>query len=210
MGNVNAIRGPLARGRALLPAALAALVAGCASPPPPFPELPRLDVSTHMTSRNLCGLGVSPAINIANAPPATARYRLRLTNTSVLFQSPWQTTADAVPGGFAEGALADYQAPCVGDLQVNSLYRYHSYRLEALALDAQNRALAYGAATFPVQSVAATLDLERAAGGRAARTPTLRGPSETGPVVDPADAESIGRFVSPALIPQIQSPVYQP
>jgi hypothetical protein len=207
MGNVNAIRSALTCVRVLVPAALAALAAGCASPPPPFPELPQLSVSTQIASRNLCGLGVSPPINIANAPPATARYRMRLTNTSVLFQSPWQTTADAVPGGFAEGTLADYQAPCVGELRVNSFYPYHSYRLEVLALDAQNRALAYGATTFLVQSVTTTLELERAARG-AARPP--QAPAAIGPAVDPADAESIGRFVSPSLVPQIQGPVYRP
>ncbi|HEX2115939.1 MAG TPA: hypothetical protein VHM01_16155 [Alphaproteobacteria bacterium] len=186
---------------------LAALTAGCASPPPPFPELPRLSVSTHITSRNLCGLGVSPAIDIANAPPATARYRVRLTNTNVLFQSPWQTTAEAVPGGFAEGTLADYQAPCVGELRVNSFYPYHSYRLEVLALDAQNRPLAYGATAFLVQSVSVTLEQERAVRG-ATRIP--QAPAAIGPAIDPADAESIGRFVSPTLVPQIQGPGYRP
>src|SRR5262245_49213855 len=124
MGNVNAIRG-----RALAPLALllVGLLAGCASPPPPFPELPRLGVATTIGSKNLCGLGVSPAITINNAPPATAQYRLRMSNTDVLYQQPWTTTVTAVPNGFAEGAIADYDAPCVGDLRVYSFYRYHTY-----------------------------------------------------------------------------------
>ncbi|HEY1231171.1 MAG TPA: hypothetical protein VGF26_28035, partial [Ramlibacter sp.] len=79
--------------RRLLPAVLiAGSAAACASPPAPFPDLPRLDVSTRLTSRNVCGLGVSPPINIAKAPSATAQYRLRMTNMDVMFQQPWQAT----------------------------------------------------------------------------------------------------------------------
>lgn len=207
MGNVNAIRLRAAAPLALL---LAAVLVGCASPPPPFPDLPRLGVATTIGSKNLCGVGVSPPINITNAPPATTQYRLRLTNTDVLYSQPWQTTAGAVPGGFAEGALADYEAPCVGDLRVYSFYRYQTYRLEVLALDAQDRPLAYGQTTALVQSVNATLDRERSAQRRAgspaaaAPTPALIQP------VGPATVDTVGRQVSPVLIPQIYSPILQP
>jgi hypothetical protein len=210
MGIGNAIRRTRKAGRLAATGVLVALAAGCASPPEPFPELPRLGVATQLTSRNLCGLGVSPAISINKVPPATARYRLRLTNTDVLIQTPWQTTADATPGGFAEGALADYQAPCVGDLTVNNYYPYFRHRLEVLALDAQGRPLAYGSTTFLVQSVSATVDRARNAATQPALTPMPPPPPILGPAVDPRSVETIGNFVSPALTPQLQGPVYQP
>ena len=192
-------------------AALAAFAAGCASPPEPYAELPRLGVTTQLASRNLCGLGVSPPITLTNVPSATARYRLRMTNIDVLMQTPWQTTADATPGGFTEGALADYEGPCVGDLTINSFYPYHMYRLEVLALDGQSRPLAYGSTTFQVHSITATVDRER---GRTARGTSTREPLApppiAGPTTDPRTSDSMGRFVSPALVPQMQGPVYQP
>jgi hypothetical protein len=206
MGNVNAIR--RASLRRMAAAALPVLAAACAPEAQPFPELPRLGVTAQMTSRNLCGLGVSPTISIANTPSATALYRLRMTNTDVLFQSPWQTTADATPGGFAEGALADYDAPCVGELTINSFYPYQTYRLEVLALDRQSRPLAYGQTTVQVQSVSATLDRERGLAARQVPAPQV--PAVIGPTVDPRTADTIGTFISPALVPRMQGPIYQP
>lgn len=204
MGNVNAIRRRAAAPLALL---LAGLLAGCASPPPPFPDLPRLGVSTQIGSKNLCGLGVSPAISISQAPPATTQYRLRMTNIDVLYQQPWQTTATAVPGGFSEGAIADYEAPCVGDLRVYSFYRYQTYRLEVLALDPQSRPLGYGQTTFLVQSVNTTLGRERGqnrAVSAARETPAIIQP------VGPATVDTVGPQVAPVLIPQIYAPINQP
>lgn len=209
MGNVNAIRGHIAAPLALL---LAGLLAGCATPPAPFADLPQLAVSTQITSKNLCGLGVSPAISVNNAPPATAQFRLRMTNTDVLYQQPWQTTVTAVPNGqFSEGAIADYEAPCVGDLRVYTFYRYYTYRLEVLALDTQNRALAYGRTTFLVQSVNTTLDRERSAQRRAgsSQAATPPAPAIIEPV-GPATVGTIGPQVSPVLIPQIYNPIEQP
>lgn len=206
MGNVNAIRGGAPAPLALL---LAGLLAGCASPAPPFPDLPRLGVATTIGSKNLCGLGVSPAISISNAPPATTQYRLRMSNTDVLYQQPWTTTVAAVPNGFAEGAIADYDAPCVGDLRVYSFYRYQTYRLEVLALDNQGRPLAYGQTQILVQSVNTTLDRERSAqrrGGSTAAEPT---PSIIEPV-GPATVGTAGPQVNPVLIPQIYNPIYNP
>lgn len=175
MGKVNAIR----RMRGLPPfAALLLLVglAACAPPAPPFPELPRLGVSTQVTTKNMCSLGVSPQIAIRNAPAATDRYTVRMTNMDVLFGDPWQTTAAAQPGGFAEGALPDFPAPCVGELSINSQRYYFSYRFEVLAIDAQGRPLAYGQTTVPVYGIDRALAIERAAAeGRTPSFPADRG-----------------------------------
>jgi hypothetical protein len=207
MGKVNAIRGV----RRLLPTMLlAGLTAACASPAPPFPELPRLDVSTTLTSRNVCGLGVSPPINIGKAPPATAQYRLRMTNTDVLFQQPWQTTVEAKPGGFAEGMIADYQAPCVGDLRLYSFYRFQQYRLEVLALDAQSRPLAYGSTNFLLQSISSMQDRERSSQARRTPDAPVARPSEVvGPMMGPVGPNTIGPQIDPNLIPQIFGPIDQ-
>lgn len=208
MGKVNAIRGafrPVSLG--LL---LASAVSACASPPPPFPELPRLGVLAQLTSRNLCGLGVSPAIAISGAPQATAQYRLRMTNIDVLFRQPWQTTVSAGSAGtIPEGAIADYVAPCVGDLSQFSFYRYQQYRLEVMALDPQNRPLAYGQTTLLAQSVNATLDRERAALRPVA--PGTRPLQALPPIGAPVDNyDAIGTQVTPVLIPQLPGPVPQP
>jgi hypothetical protein len=211
MGNVNAIRGvfrPVSLGLWL--AWLAAAVAGCASPPPPFPELPRLDVSTRLGSRHLCGMGISPPIRIDSVPSETALYRLRLTNTDVLFQQPWQTTVPASSRqGIAEGAIADFVAPCVGELRLNSFYPYRRYRLEVMALDSQSRPLAYGQTTFLVRSVNSTLERERATGPRTPE-PALDEPELIGPDALPQEYETLGPQMSPLMVPEIQSPVLQP
>jgi hypothetical protein len=207
MGNVNAIRGVRRLLAAVLPAGL---VAACASPPSPFPELPRLDISTKLTSRNVCGLGVSPPISIGKAPPATAQYRLRMTNIDVLFQQPWQTTVDAKPGGFAEGAIADYQAPCVGDLRVYSFYRFQQYRLEVLALDAQSRPLAYGSTNFLLQSISSMQDRERSPQARRTpEVPVARPSDVVGRTMGPVGPNTIGPQLDPTLMPQIFGPIDQ-
>jgi hypothetical protein len=190
---------------------LAGLTTACASPTPPFPDLPRLSVSTTLTSRNVCGLGVSPPINIGNAPSATAQYRLRMTNIDVLFQQPWQTTVEARPNGFTEGAIADYQAPCVGDLRVCSFYRFQQYRLEVLALDGQSQPLAYGSTTFLLQSISTLQDRERSS--RASQTlqaPVARPTDVVGPTMGPVAPNTIGPQLDPTLVPQIFGPTDQP
>lgn len=141
---VPAIRFP----HAALTAAVALLaLAACAPTPPLFPELPRLQVSTGFGLRNLCGLGVSPAIGVTGAPAGTARYRVRMTNTSVLLQTPWQETLPASPAGIAEGAAPSYPPPCMG------VYQQYAYRFEVMALDANDRPLAYGQATASAVSL---------------------------------------------------------
>lgn len=206
MGIVNVIRG------AFRPVSLCVLLAGavaaCASPPPPFPDLPRLRVSTYLGSRNLCGLGISPPIDIDKAPPGTAQYRLRMTNTDVLFQTPWQTTQPAKSKGFAEGDIADYQAPCVGDLRLYSAYTYQLYRLEVLALDDQSRPLAYGSTTVQVHSVNTMLDRERSAQRGGTQGTPEQTPAIIGPVIP--DDSGIGPRINPVLMPPVVSPVPQP
>lgn len=211
MGKVNAIR------RAFRPASVCVLLAGaaaCASPPPPFPELPRLSVSTQLGSRHLCGTGVSPPITIVNAPAATAQYRLRMTNMDVLFQDAWQTTVAAdSKAGFAEGAIADYTAPCVGELRFYAFYPYQQHRLEVLALDAQSRPLAYGQTIFLVEALSTAADRERATrrpGTAATTVPVPQAPMIIGPAVTRDDYNTIGPQISPMLVPQIQGPMPQP
>lgn len=139
-----AIRFPHA---ALVAAAALLALSACAPTPPLFPELPRLKVSTGFGIRNLCSLGVSPAIAVIDAPTGTARYRVRMTNTSVLLHTPWQETLPAGPTGIAEGAAPSYPPPCMGT------YQQYAYRFEVMALDANDRPLAYGQTTVSAVSL---------------------------------------------------------
>ncbi len=196
MEKVNAIRRTACR------AATVAAVLGlgaCASPPPPFPDLPRLSVATQITSRNMCGLGVSPAITIGNAPAATSSYRFRMINTDVLLQEPWQTTIAAAPNGYTEGALADYEGPCFGERRLYTAAPYFIYRFEVLALDAGNRPVAYGQTSLVVWSISATIEQEKAAGGGSV------------PMLPPAPPpSSINPLINPALNPRLSGPSYEP
>jgi hypothetical protein len=194
----NAIRRQI--GRAAASAAALLALAACASPPPPFAELPKLTVATRITSRNMCGMGVSPAITIRGAPSATARYRLRMTNIDVLFQEPWQTTAAATEDGYREGALPDYDGPCLGELRIYAPVPYFRYRFEVLALDTQDRPLAYGQMTLLVRSIGDTVEQEKAAGGRVVTEPP--------PPIPPAD--TVNPIVNPALNPRLRGPSYEP
>jgi hypothetical protein len=142
---VPAIRFPCA---AFTVAVALLALAACAPASPLFPELPRLQVSTGFGIQNLCGLGVSPAIAVKDAPAGTTRYRVRMTNTSVVLQTPWQETLPAGPTGIAEGAAPSYPPPCMGT------YQQYAYRFEVMALDASDRPLAYG----QTSATAVTLD----------------------------------------------------
>jgi hypothetical protein len=175
---------------------LVCFVGACASPSPPFSNLPRLKVNAVITSRNLCGFGVSPAIKIADAPPATAQYQLRMTNMDVLFHKPWQTTAPAAPNGYGEGALSNYEAPCVGERRLyNMSAPYFVYRLEVLSLDAQNKPLAYGQTSFAVKSIDDTLSDER---------------GTNGPALPPSTPQTVGPYLNPAIIPQVRPTFEEP
>lgn len=133
---------------AVLTAAFALLaLAACAPTPPLFPELPRLIVSTGFALQNLCNDGVSPAIKVAGAPRGTTRYRVKMTNVSVVLQTAWQDTLPATPSGIAEGAAPSYPPPCMGT------YQQYAYRFEVMALDTTGRPLAYGATTVSAVSL---------------------------------------------------------
>ncbi|HEX6980192.1 MAG TPA: hypothetical protein VF342_12920 [Alphaproteobacteria bacterium] len=148
MQNVNAIRlMPDRAFRVAVAAGVALLLAACAPAPRPFPELPSLTVSTYIGSANMCGLGVSPAIRIGNAPESTARYKVRMSNTSVLFQTPWEATFPARPDGIPEAAAENYDPPCPGQFQG---FNYH---IEVLALDAADRPVAYGSTNIGLGSI---------------------------------------------------------
>jgi hypothetical protein len=98
--------------------------------------------------KNLCGLGVSPAMTLSPVPDGTARWRVKLTNIDALIQTPWEETLPATGATIAEGAAANYVAPCPGDTRV------FRYRTEVMALDAEGRALAHGMAVRPIASLA--------------------------------------------------------
>jgi hypothetical protein len=133
---VNARKTPTGTGIVLM--AAASILAGCANESGPYPNLPPLGLRTAFTSKNLCGLGVSPEVRLGGVPAATASYRLRLTNISVLRATRWEATIKAEGPVIAEGAIADFVAPCPGELQT------FNYRLEIMALAGDGQPLAYG------------------------------------------------------------------
>lgn len=170
MLNVNAIRSMPDRAfRGAVPAGIALLlVAACAPAPRPFPELPSLRISTSIGSANMCGLGVSPAIRIDNAPEATVRYKVRMSNTSVLIQTPWEPTFPARPGGIPEAAAENYDPPCPGQFQG------FNYEIEVLALDAADRPVAYGRTNFGLGSIDKVVEAEhRQRTGASPAQPTI-------------------------------------
>ncbi len=154
-------------------------LAACAPTPPLYPELPRLTVSTGFGVQNLCNEGVSPAIGIAGAPKDTARYRVRMTNISVVLQTAWQDTLPATPSGIAEGVAPSYPPPCMGTFQ------QYSYRFEVMALDANDRPLAYGTTTASAQT------LDRLV--RQARNAPRPGTPGNAPAVAPGSAPVLER-----------------
>jgi hypothetical protein len=184
-------------------AALLAL-ASCAPATPPYPELPRLTVATGFGVRNLCGLGVSPAIAVTNAPSGTVRYRVRMTNTSVLVQTPWQETIPATKDGIAEGAAASYPAPCMGTFQ------QYQYRFDVMALDANDRPLAYGQAATTAVALDRLVRQARRTPG-AATPPSASNVPGAPPVIDREDErELMGtlpyRNYGPIVAPQPDPP----
>jgi hypothetical protein len=201
MGKVNAIR----RMTGLPQIAAAMLLTGlaaCAPPEPAFPELPRLNVATRITTKNMCSYGISPEITVRNTPQGTERYTLRMTNIDVLFGEPWQITAPAQRGGFAEGSIPEFPAPCLGALQANLQRPYHLYRFEVLALDEQGRPLAYGQSTVPVYGIDRALAHERAAA--AGRRPSFDDDAELSPL------DRTTRLpLDPALVPALPEELYQ-
>ncbi len=133
------------------------VAAACAPDPRPFADLPALSVSARFGVRNLCSLGVSPAIAISPIPEGIRAYTVRITNIDVLFQQPWTATVPVAPQGIAEGAASTYRAPCPGEFQS------FRYRIEVLAQGPDEQPLAYGQTIANAVSLAALVRAERGA-----------------------------------------------
>lgn len=180
----------------MLALGLAVGASACAPRPSPYPDLARLAVSAQFGERNLCGLGVSPAVSIGNAPDGVANYRIKVTNIDVLLHTPWEATVPASTGGVAEGAAREYVGPCPGEFQV------HRYRLEVLALGGSGRPVGYGVTVISAQSLAV---LVRTRGGRASPEPAAV-EQRPGPQDAPLDFLT-GRDRDRGTIPPIPGPV---
>lgn len=167
----------------------------CAPPTPPYPELPRLGVSAQIGSKNMCGLGMSPAIAISDVPGGTTQYALQITNIDVLYQQPWRATVLAVPTGIAEGAATNYDGPCLGDRQT---YRY---RIDVMAQDGSGRPLAYGQEVVQLYPIDRTVKSERDRKRQRPGTPTLD-------TVDPIEAPDV-LTTNPGTNP-VANPVLNP
>lgn len=184
------------RGR-FLAVGLAIAAPACAPGPSPYPDLARLTVSARFGERNLCGLGVSPAVSIANPPDGVANYRIKITNIDVLLHTPWEATLPASAGGIAEGIARDFQAPCPGEFQS---YRY---RLEVLALEQSGRPIGYGATLIAAQSLAVLV--RKRSGG------ALPEPAAAEPLPAPQDSPLdfvTGRDRDRGTLPPIIGPDY--
>jgi hypothetical protein len=173
---------------------VAALLASCAPPRHGGTGLRELVVGVRFGIENLCAGSQSPPIRVDNAPETTAAYRIRITNVTVLRQTPrdWTIPTPGDPGLIPFGALPDWTGPCPGDTQLPR------YRLEAMALDGAGVALAYGwteAVAEPVNKQAQ--EAWRRARGGALSDPT-RPPSATPdsslPGPDPFRRERDGSF----------------
>lgn len=126
------------------------LAAGCAAPVPTAGDgVPRLRITTRIALANMCSGSQSPPIAIANAPAGTTQYRIRISNVSVLRQTPTEWTIDvpAEPGLVPLGALPGYSGPCPGDLLG------FTYRFEVLALGEDGGSRGYGFTEIRVRSV---------------------------------------------------------
>jgi hypothetical protein len=97
-----------------------------------------MGVRTFFGLEHLCALGVSPPILLDGAPGSAARYRVRVTNVSVLWAAAPEFETAAAGPAIAQGALQGYRGPCPGETVGFTL------RVEVLALDAAGRAVAYG------------------------------------------------------------------
>ena len=119
---------------------LAGILVACGPARGPFAGLPTLTLGVRFGLENLCSGSQSPPIRVVDVPETTTAYRIRVTNVSVLRQSPreWTIAAPREKGLVPFGALDAWSGPCPGDLQ-----RYR-YRVEALALDAAGAPVAYG------------------------------------------------------------------
>lgn len=119
---------------------LAGILAACGPARGPQSALPQMTLGVRFGLENLCSGSQSPPMRLIDVPEATAAYRIRITNVSVLLQTPreWTLPAPREKGLLPFGALDNWTGPCPGDLQ-----RYR-YRIEALALDSAGTPVAYG------------------------------------------------------------------
>jgi hypothetical protein len=150
-------------------AALGLIVAACANDRGPYPNLPRIGVGAEFTSRNLCGVGVSPEIQLGNLPANVATYRLQVTEISTLKGPRWQADLPAKGPLIAEGVLEGFDLPCPGDKQ------HLQYRVEVMALGADAQPLAYGWGFASARALPEQIEVEQK------RAKPGERPSATGP-----------------------------
>lgn len=127
----------------------AGLLASCGPPRLGYVELRQLGVGARFGLENLCSGSQSPPIRVVDAPRDVAAYRIRVSNVTVLVQTPreWTIQAPGDPELIPFGALADWSGPCPGNTQLPR------YRIEALALDRAGTAIAYGWTEVTVEPV---------------------------------------------------------
>jgi hypothetical protein len=113
---------------ATLAAVAVSVLANCANDRGPYPNLPPIGLRAEFTSRNLCGLGLSPEILLGNAPQ----------NAATLRGPRWQADLPATGASIPEAALEGFDLPCPGEKQLLT------YRLEIMALAANGQPLGYG------------------------------------------------------------------
>ncbi|MBL8832759.1 MAG: hypothetical protein JNL71_10255 [Rhodospirillales bacterium] len=128
------------------------LAAGCATAVPGPAGVPRMGVRSFLDVRHMCALGVSPPIALDGAA-GPGRYRVRMTNTSVLYAPPSDYEVAVDGAEIPEGALEGYRGICPGETQLFSI------RIEVAALDAQGRTTAYGTTNVNAYSTTRTLRL---------------------------------------------------
>lgn len=140
-----------------------AMLTSCASTEP-FPNLPRMSVSTQFDVENLCDMAVSPAIRLVKVPDKVAKYIVQISNVNVLIQTPWR---EVIPASskteIPEGAAKTYVGPCFGDMaRFDPISPYgYQHRVEVLAENSDGEPLAYGSTVVWVQSPYLTAKQER-------------------------------------------------
>jgi hypothetical protein len=173
---------------------LAALLAACGPPRFGDGELAQLGLGARFGVENLCRGSQSPPIRVDGAPRDVAAYRIRMSNVTVLRQTPreWTIPAPGDPALIPLGALPDWNGPCPGDTQMPR------YRIEAMALDASGAAVAYGWTEAVAESVnRLAQEAWRQARGGVTMDPTVppsatEDPAPLGP--DPSRRERDGGF----------------
>jgi hypothetical protein len=151
-------------------AVAAVALAACTPARPGPPGAADMGVRSFFGAQHLCSLGVSPPVEFDDVPAGTARYRLRFVNISVLVAPPRDFEVAAGGDAIAEGAIDGWRGPCPGEFQS------FSYRLEAVAVAADGKPLAYGQTTLTAVS---TTRLTDAPPGERPRMPERRPPRQS-------------------------------